>query len=216
MNESVANNNLISIFAQANKIAIIPSEIAGTDAFCAAVGLYYVLKDQEKNASLIYTGKIPEGCNTLIKEGDLTSNISERELMISIDYSDTPAAKVHYSTENDILYLKIKPVNKDFDLNRVKTTIKGSDFDLIIVIGAQNLKDLGQVYTELIDNFNTAKILNIDASDLNSKFGLENVVDSTVESLSLLVLQQVAFLSFPIGKRSGKAFLTGITHKSTD
>src|SRR4030042_4107913 len=133
--------------------------------------------------------------------------------MISIDYSDTPAAKVHYSTENDILYLKIKPVNKDFDLNRVKTTIKGSDFDLIIVIGAQNLKDLGQVYTELIDNFNTAKILNIDASDLNSKFGLENVVDSTVESLSLLVLQQVAFLSFPIGNRSGKAFLTGITHK---
>ena len=59
-------------------------------------------------------------------------------------------------------YLKVKPIDKNFNLSRVKSEIKGFNFDLVITIGAQYLEDLGQVYTELKDSFGSSTILNFD------------------------------------------------------
>jgi len=210
------NLEITSLIEGANHIAIIPSKVAGADAFSAACGIYRSLKSLEKQVSFIHTGKIPDACVDLIAADELTSDVFERELLVSIDYSETPAARVHYSTENDILYLKIKPIDKNFSLSRVKSEIKGFNFDLVITIGAQYLEDLGQVYTELKDSFSSSTILNIDNTSLNSNYGKFNLVDATMDSLSLLVLQKLVEWKYPMPKRTAKSLLTGITSRSVD
>lgn len=214
--QTYKKEEILSLIESANHIAVIPSKVAGADAFSASCGLYRSLKSMEKNVSLVYTGKIPDGCTDLISQDELTSDVFERELLVSIDYSETPAARVHYSTENDILYLKVKPIDKNFNLSRVKSEIKGFNFDLVITVGAQQLEDLGQIYTELKDSFSLSSILNIDNTSLNKNFGKLNIVDVAADSLSLLVLQKLVEWKYPLPKRSAKSLLTGITSRSID
>lgn len=205
-------NQIIELLREAKNIAIVPSKVAGVDAFAAGVGLYLMLKDLNKDVTIVYPGSKPEEFTDL-KDINITSNVGQRELVVSVDYSDTEASKVHYSTENDILYLTVSPVNKEFDLSKIKSEIKGYNFDLIITIGAQIPDDFGQTFRELEGEFSKADILNLDNTDRNQRFGTINVIDSTEDSLSLLVLNKAANWELKVNSRSAEALLKGISRR---
>ncbi len=203
-------NQIIELFKEARNIAIIPSKIAGVDAFAAGMGLYLMLKEENKNVSIIYPGATPEEFGE-VTGVDVTSNSGHRELVVSVDYSNTDASKVNYSTENDILHFSISPVDRDFDLSRVRSEIKGFNFDLIVTIGAQIPEDLGKAFDDAGGEFGKADVLNIDNTDRNQRFGNINVVDSNVESLSLLVLNKSAKWGLRLNSRVAEALLKGIS-----
>ena len=212
--ETADTRLLIDLLGNSHKIAIIPSKVSGADAFCAGVGLYHMLKEKEgKSVFFIYQGKIPNECVNLIKKEEITYNIFQRELMVSIDYSETPAASAHYSTENDVLYIKIGPVSKNFNLSKVKTELSGFDFDTIITLGVQELDDLGQTYKELSDEFSRAKIINLDNTVHNTNFGAINLIDPTVNDLSSLVFSKAFAWGLTPNSKAAKALLTGITYR---
>jgi len=198
---------------EAKSIAVVPSKVGGIDAFAGGLGIYFMLKNSGKNVSLIYQGKKPEEFNDLISDKEITSNITERELIISVDYSDTDASKVHYSTENDVLYLSLSPVKGDFDLSKVRAKVKGYDFDLIFIIGAQDPSDLGQIFSELEGEFRNSTIINIDNTSENQKFGKLNIVDTSESSLSLLVLNNSLKWGLRLESKSAKALLKGIINR---
>lgn len=211
-----SQNRIKELIKSAKNIAIIPNKVAGVDAFSAGVGLYKMLKDEGKNVSFIYPGSVPEEAKQLIGDSEITKDIGVRKLMVSIDYSESNASKVYYYTENDTLYFTISPVKKDFDLSKIKSQIKGYDFDLVISIGAQVLEDFGSVSQELKESYNNTNIINIDNTEMNRRFGNINVIDNTKNSLSLLLLNIAPFWGLNIGSSAAKAFLTGISHRSID
>ncbi|HLC93843.1 MAG TPA: hypothetical protein VJG85_02395 [Patescibacteria group bacterium] len=215
MNGSVISNSkkIMELIEDSRTIAIVPSKVAGADAFSAAAGLYAMLLDKGKDVSFIYTGKVPEMVESLVKKEEITSNIFTRELIVSIDYSNTPAAKVHYSTDNDILTLKLSPVPKDFDKNRVKSTIRGMEFNVIFTIGVQELGDLGQTFKELEEEFRVAKVINIDNTDRNQKYGLVNIIDNTADNLSLVVFKNCVDWGLLPDTKAARALLTGMTYR---
>lgn len=216
MIDTEKNLKIRELIDNAKNIAIMPSKVAVADGFAAAAGLYLILKQADKPVSFLYTGKKPEECEGLLKDEEILSDISARELIVEIDYSNTPASKVHYNTENDILFLSISPISKDFDLKRIKSTIKGFNFDLIITVGAQSLEDFGQLHTELSEEFKNSAILNFDNTSTNTNFGKTNVVDTTESSLSLLILNKSVGLGFTVDARSAKALLTGISYRNVN
>jgi nanoRNase/pAp phosphatase (c-di-AMP/oligoRNAs hydrolase) len=205
-------NQIIELLKEANNIAIVPSKVAGVDAFAAGVGLFLMLKDINKNVTVVYPGATPEEFTDL-KDINITTNVGQRELVVSVDYSGTEASKVHYSTENDILFLTVSPVSKEFDLSNIKSEIKGYNFDLIITIGAQIPDDFGQTFRELEGEFSKADILNLDNTDRNQRFGTINVIDSTEDSLSLLVLNKAANWELKVNSRAAEALLKGISRR---
>ncbi|KKS16243.1 MAG: hypothetical protein UU80_C0005G0026 [candidate division WWE3 bacterium GW2011_GWA1_41_8] len=215
MNGNEKNNSekIMELIENARTIAVIPSKVAGADAFSAAVGLYNMLLATGKDVSLVYTGKVPEVAEHLVKKEEITANIFTRELLVSIDYSNTPAAKVHYSTDNDILTLKLSPVPKDFDRSRVKTFIKGMEFDVIFTVGVQELADLGQTYRELEEEFRAAKIINVDNTDRNRRYGAVNIIDTSAENLSMVVFRNCPTWGLQPDTKSAKALLTGMTYR---
>lgn len=214
MDLNVSDAKIKELIENATHIAVVPSKVYGTNAFCAAVGLYHMLLDKQKEVYFIHVGKVPEIANDLIKGEDITSNVSQRELLVNIDYSNTPAAKVHYSTENDVLHLIVSPVPKDYDKDaRVTSKITGFDFDLILTVGVQEMEDLGQTYRELEKEFNSSKVVNLDNTNKNQKFGIINVVDTSADTLSLLVLKKTSEWGLVLNTKAAKALLTGMTYK---
>jgi nanoRNase/pAp phosphatase (c-di-AMP/oligoRNAs hydrolase) len=200
------------LFEGSRNIAIMPSKIAGIDAFAAGVGLYFMLKDEGKDVALVYPGATPEEYGRV--EGvDIVSNSGRRELLVSVDYSGTDASKVNYSTQNDILHFSIGPVDSNFDLSRVKTEIRGFNFDLIVTIGAQVSGDLGNAFKDAEGEFGKADVLNIDNTDKNRRFGSINAVDSSVESLSLLTLNLAVSCGMKVVGRAAEALLKGISKR---
>jgi len=206
--EQVAN-----LINDAQKIAVVPSKVAGVDAFSAAVGLYYMLLDKQKSVSFVHTGKMPEPCSDLIKKDEVLSNIFQRELVVSIDYSGTSAAVANYATEGDVLHISISPIPKNFEAQkRVNAKIKGFGFDVIFVVGAQELGDLGQTFSELKDEFEKTNVVNIDTTAMNRRFGSINIVDAKADSLSSLVFKNSSDWKLVPGKKAARALLTGIAH----
>ncbi|OGC70194.1 hypothetical protein A2415_00795 [candidate division WWE3 bacterium RIFOXYC1_FULL_39_7] len=214
MEKKEKNNLIIELLGNAKSIAILPNKVGGADAYCAGVGLYQMLKAKDKNVSLIYPGKIPDKCENLLKKEEIVSDVTGRELHVSIDYSNTPAAKVQYSTEHGVLYLKVGPVNKYFEVSRVHTELKGMEHEVFITVGAQVLEDFGQTYRELENELHSAKIINLDNTDRNFRFGHFNLVEPFADSLSLLVLTSSVEWGLNVTKEAAETLLVGISHRN--
>jgi len=205
-------NQILRLIEEAGSIAILPSKTAGIDSFSSAVGLYYMLKDEGKNVSIIYQGAIPEDFGS-VDDVEISNSSSSRELLVSVDYSGTSASKVNYSTENDVLHFSISPIDRDFDLSRVKSEIKGFDYDLIITLGAPSRNDLGKLLEDVGGGFGGVDILNIDNSERNQRFGNINVVDPSFDSISLLVLNHALKWNLVVSSRAAEALLKGISRR---
>jgi hypothetical protein len=213
MNNNDEKSSIEQLIDVSTNIAIIPSQVAGYDAFAAALGLFFGLKEKEKNVSLVYPDKVPEGFEDLITGNELITDPSIKELVVTIDYHNSPAQKVHYSTVSDVLTLKIGPINKDFRSDNVRARIEGLGFDLIFVIGAQVKEDLGVTYAHLEKEFRNATIVNLDNTGTNTKFGDLNVVDPLMDNLSQVVLNFMARSGFFISQKPAKALLRGISYR---
>lgn len=200
---------IIELLEKAQNIGVFPSRVAGEDAYLAGAGVFHVLKKAGKNVSFIYSGDIPKDCEDAIDKHDVAKDVQKRSLIVSIDYSQTPATKVHYTTKDDILRLVLSPVSKEFNLSDITTELKGLDFDLIFTVGAQDFNDYGQIYRELENEFKNAKIVNLDNTNRNTRFGTVDIVDVTEANLCLLVLNNVTKWGLKVDNRAANALLKG-------
>lgn len=198
------------LVSKSNSIAVIINKNATLDAFCSAAGLYYQLKDLNKDVKLIFDGKIPEKAQKLISEDEITTDIFYRDLVVSIDYSGTKASKANYTTFGNTLRLTLGPVPKTFDLSKVHASVEGHSFDLAFILGTEKLLDLGQIYLSLKEEMEKAKIINVDNSKKNERFGTINVLDTNSDSVSLLVLNKSVGWGLQQSKKSATALLYGI------
>ncbi len=205
-------NQILRLIEEARNIVILPSKVAGIDSFSSAVGLYYMLKAGGKEVTILYPGMIPENFGN-IDDVNIADNSSARELVVSVDYSNTAATKVNYSTENDVLRFSLSPVERDFDLSRVKSEIKGYDFDLIITVGAPSREDLGRLLEDVGGSFGGVDILNIDNSERNQRYGNINVVEPGFDSISLLVLNHAIKWELVVSSKVAEALLKGISKR---
>lgn len=213
--EETIQTRISELLDKSKKIAILPASSAGIDSFAAGLGLYLMLKNKDKSVFFIYQGQKPSQFTDLIQDSEIISNVNQRELLVSIDYSGTSADKVSYATNNNVFTIKIGPVDKFFDTSKVKSSVTGYNFDLIIIIGADNLQDLGNLSKDLEEELSSTAILNIDNAETNQRFGQINIVEPSVESLSLLVLNNALQWNLNVVKRAALALLRGMTSQES-
>ncbi len=196
----------------AKNIGIIACREAGLDPFCAAAALYYMLKTKGKTVSFVFPGELPDSVKELITPDNVIADLKSRNLIVSVDYSGTKADKVKYNTENSILTFRLGPVASDFDaVSRVTAKVASFDFDLTFVIGAATLEDLGETYTSIADELHASKIVNIDNSKRNTRFGIINIIDLEIDTISLLIFQKAVDWRLHPNKDAAKALLKGMS-----
>lgn len=207
--EHTTKTEIMDMLGKAQNVAILPSTKTA-DALAAGIGLYHMLKNHGKNVDLIYSEAVPSMFKDLMNTEEIVTNTSERELIVSIDYSTTPAAKVHYSAEDEVLVLRLGPVQKNFDLENVHASILGFNYDLVITIGVPSLIELGKTYQDLKSEIHAAGILNIDVDKTNERFGALNVVETSAGNLSMLVYRKAQEWALVPSPLAAKALLTGL------
>ncbi|HOA18374.1 MAG TPA: hypothetical protein PKK54_00570 [bacterium] len=234
MNTSKEKTQMGRLIEKSNNIAVIPAVGAGIDGLSAAIGLILSIRDtsfnneinqyeedesnkrMEKNVFLVYPKEISQDYKDYVNPNFIIEDPSLRDLIVEINYSDSPASKVNYSIDNETLKIVLTPVKRNFNTNNVKTKIMDRNFDLIITIGAARKEDLGLSYFDMEDEYKKAVILNIDNNNDNTHYGLLNIVNPKIESLSLLMINLILRNGLTLNANTGKALLTGLIDLDKD
>lgn len=197
--------------SEAKKILILPGDKANLDAFCAAAGIYKLLKSHGKDVTFIYPDAISEDFKTVISEDEITKLAQVRDLLINIDYAGTEIEKINYAVEGSKCKIILHPVSADFNTEKITYEKTGFDYDLVITVGAKSFTDYVSMYKEYEDDFSNTATINIDNSKKNQNFATVNVIDEEHETLSQLVLNKLVAWKYKVDSEVAKALLYGIS-----
>lgn len=178
----------------------------GNESLACAIALAsYISEKWDKSPQIIYAGDTSELNQDLMNSADIRTGIEKQSLKITIDYSGTSIKSVDYDNreEESKLVLEVKPVNSDFNTDRIKFDVAGKDFDLIIAVGFVSLDDLQKVYS------GDGSVVNFDNSSDNRNFGKINIVDTDSESLCALLLKKFGDWGYTPSRKVARILLMG-------
>jgi len=202
--------HVLDLIESAQKVLVIPDTREGSDALSAALAISFVIKDLAKEVSLLYPKEFPEEFKEFENLLEIKKEFDQKSLVVGINYKNTPIEKINYYIKDETLNLVVTPVPSNFDLGRVNFNKTGEKYDLIIVIGAKNLADLGNYYYENTEDFRKTPVLSIDNRDETDNFGTININEPSFDSLTELMYNKLASWDFRPNKNSAKALLLGL------
>lgn len=203
-------------------LVVLPSEI-NIDKLASGLSLFLSLKTLGKNVSIVTEGIIRVGHSDLFGVGQVGSQITSTkggDLTITLGGVVSPDGKVPAlqnldwaptgAEKKDLkLTFHVLPGQK-FEPTFITPNFEGGGFDLIFILGAENLNVLGSVYTNNARTFSSSQIINIDNLESNGKFGTINIIDSQSSSLSEMVGQIIPGLNMPFDQDMASNILSGI------
>lgn len=202
---------------RAERPLIILRELAQADDFAAAFGLTAVLKKLGKTADIVCAGgRAPESLQFLKTfqpiKGDLTNL---RALTLHVDVTKAKVEELSYNVVGDELRIHVTPKNGFWTADDVKVATSAYRYDLILALGAADLKSLGSVFTHYADFLYNTPLINIDHGANNEHFGHTNIVDAGATSVSEVLHDLVLRVDEQLFDTDiATAFLTGMVAKT--
>jgi hypothetical protein len=186
------------------------------DSVAAALSLYLALTKKGVNTIIGCSSPMTVQFNRLFGVDKIKSRIGNQNLVISFNYPEDSLEKVSYDKDpqNQKFHLTIEPKAgmQALDVSQVEYSYTGSNADLIFVIGAKSLEDLGDLYKQekaLLDD-KSKTIVNLSTLDKNSQFGTVNLYDPTASSASEITFNVIKGLELPLEQDIATNLLAGI------
>lgn len=211
-----------------NILIVLSSEIS-IDKLAAGLSLFLSLKQFGKNVSIVTEGIIRVGHSDLFGVGQVGSQIIATkggDLTITLGGIVSPDGKVPAlqnldwaptGAEKKDLKLTFHVMQgQKFEPTFITPNFEGGGFELIFVLGAENLNVTGGIYANNPQIFASSQIINIDNQETNSKFGTTNIVDSQASSLSEIIGQVIQGLNIPYDNDIATNILSGIFDATTN
>jgi len=212
-----------NIIERFQNILIIPSLDSPGDGLGSGLALFFTLKKLGKNVN-IAKQEIPERLRFLTE----LDNGPDKDFVISVDTTKGNISKMRYEKDRQDLkiYLTLNQGEigeKDVSFvsspaaERIKFSGLEKNTDLLIVLGAGSLDDLGEIFYQNTDFFYERPILNIDNDPDNENFGEVNLIElgsSLAEILIKLIKPMEAGYNSLIDKKTASCLLTGIIWSS--
>ncbi|OGY18872.1 MAG: hypothetical protein A2900_01460 [Candidatus Chisholmbacteria bacterium RIFCSPLOWO2_01_FULL_50_28] len=182
------------------------------DTTAAGLGLYLALKETGKSVVIGCPTKMRVEYNRLVGIDQISDKVGNRNLTIAFDYKEDSIEKVSYNVDAGKFNLVIQPKSgyPPLDTKSVEFSYEGIQAEVIVVIGAQRLEGLGELYEKEREAFNKAAVINIDKSQANTKFGQVNVVESSQGSICELIFNLIKQLGLRMDVDIAGNLLKGI------
>jgi hypothetical protein len=196
MNLKQQLNQLKNIITQAQSALVFLPENPTYDKIAAGLGLYLGLLKQGKLATIATSSPIKvEDCD-LVGVDKIKQDLDGKNMIISLPYEEGKIEKVSYNFEGNQFNLIIEPKDKplSFSHKDVKFKSGGTKADVVVTIGVKNPTEIGPLYHQNTDLFNTNDLVNLDNGAGNSNFGALNIVNPqlpTVSEIIVLVLKNL-------------------------
>lgn len=174
-------------------IGIFLNDFNDIDQVVSAISLYLLIKSEGKSIEIISPEKEDTKYYSLFADYNIkvSNSIQSKTYVVSIDYSEYPIEKVTYEPDEKTgkLNFYIVPKNGEFDFDSVQYKKEGQGFDLLIFLGMKSPKDLGDLYLNNKEIFESNKIV---AFSRSTNFPADNLVElSKNHTYSEIVFQAI-------------------------
>jgi len=209
-----AKLQIVEKLKSANNILVAVSADPTVDQLTAAIALTLLMNKIKKNATAVFSGKIPHVIDFLKPKDTIQGTTdSLRDFIISLDKSK--ADKLRYKVEDDVVKIFITPYKASITENDLKYSAGDFNIDLIIAIGVKHQQDLDTAITAHGRIFHDAVVMSINNSS-GGDFGVSNWEDPEASSLS----EQIAYLAADLGPNLldepiATSLLTGIVAETS-
>lgn len=200
----------------AKQILILLPQNPSVDSVAAALALHLALTKRSLSATLGCSTPMTVQFNRLFGVDKIKPRIGNQNLVISFNYPEDSLEKVAYDKDpaNQKFHLTIEPKAgmQPLDSSQVEYSYTGSSADVIFVIGAKALEDLGELYKQekaLLDNKGKT-IVNVSTLDKNTQFGTVNLYDPTASGVSEIMASVIKSLELNLEPDMATNLLAGI------
>lgn len=196
-----------------SNIAIAVAANPLMDEMAAALGLYLSLSTLGKNVTVASpTNPLVEVSNLVgIDRVLLALGGGTGDLIVSFPYREGEIEKVSYTRDDNFLNIVVKAgeLGLNFDEQDVKYTRGGVSPELLFVIGAERVTDLGNLYD--VNNLKDTVVINIDNKPQNQGYGDIVMVSTKLSSISEAVANLIVSLNYRLDVDIAQNLMTGIS-----
>ena len=196
-----------------NTIAIAVPNNPNVDQMAAALSLYFSLLNTGKNVT------VATPSNPLVEVSNLvgidrvrtTFGGEDGDLIVSFPYREGEIEKVSYTRDDNFLNIVVKAgeLGLNFDESDVKFTRGGGSPELLFVIGASRVSDLGTLFDP--EALKDTVIVNIDNKADNQGYGDILMVSTRLSSVSEAVANLIIALGYKLDPDIAQNLMTGIS-----
>ncbi len=196
----------------AKEILIIIRDNPRVDHVASALSLYLSLKDAGKSVFIACATEMRVEFNRLVGVDKISAQIGNRNLVISFPYVKDSIEKVSYNVDEANFNLVIQPKVgfPSLDSTKVQYSYSGASADLVFIVGAQKLEDLGTFYLNERKLFEQATLINLDASPVNTRFAPLNLVWAEYVSCAEMVTDLLSQLGLKLTEDIATNLLAGL------
>lgn len=210
-----------------NILIALPEQVT-PDSLASGLSLYLALKKAGKEVSIVTEATVQVSHSQFFaihKVKNTLPETSNGNFILSLEGVVTPEGQVpalekldwYPEGPNLNLVFHVLP-GKEFKPSRVTPRYAQGPggMDVVFVLGAVSLEDLGGIYQNHKDTFMRGLLVNIDHNVSNSQYGKVNVVDGSTSSLSEITAQVIQSLGLMIDGDMATNLLAGIYHASSN
>ncbi len=180
---------LNKMLAEAEHILITGPADPSVDVTSAAAAWSFFLSAQKKKVDLVFAGRLPR-LGFLKNKIEINSQLEAfGKFKILVNLQQTKIKQLSYDVKDEILAIDLVPEGGFLNASDVKAFSEDYRYDLIIVLGAASLQDLGETFLQAPEFFHQKPIINIDRQVANENFGQLNIIESTATSVAEISYQ---------------------------
>lgn len=173
-------------------LVVIPAN-PSQDVVAASLALYLSLKASGKQITPVASSQPVVRDSHLVGLDKVTADVGGNNLVITFNLPEDAVDKVTSNTEGGHLNLIIAPKKDSGPIKPEHLTFgySGAASDVVIVVGASSLAEIGALYEKEIELFEKAKIINY--GNKQGSFGAVNMTDPTSSNseLTTAVIQEL-------------------------
>ena len=200
----------------AKQVLVLLPQNPNVDSVASALALYLALVKKGLSATIGCSSQMTVQFNRLFGVDKIKPRIGNQNLVITFNYPEDSLEKVAYDKDpaSQKFHLTIEPKAgmQPLDASQVEYSYTGSNADVIFVIGARSLEDLGELYQQekaLLDN-KSKTLVNVSTLDKNSQFGTVNLYDPTASGCAEIMAAVIKTLELNLEPDMATNLLAGI------
>lgn len=208
------------LLPNAKKVAVVLPMNSSVDYLAAGLALFLSLKQAGKESFIATKSQILVGHSNLFGVGEIKDKLPQTSGgnltlvlgdVVTPDGSVPALEKLTWEPKGSDLQLIFEVVpGQKFEPTSITPSYSGSGLDLVFVLGALTLSELGDIYTNSLQAFTSTHVVNIDNKPSNALYGNSNAIDPASSSLSEMVSQIILGLQLPMDQDMASNVLFGI------
>lgn len=211
--DKLSYKRIIEFLEKSQNIGIVTPKDPNVDQMAAALSLYLSLQGMGKNLAVATPEDPLVELSNLVGIDKVRTKLSYQsgDLVVSFPYKDGEIDKVSYTLEDGALNILVKAGEDglSFDEKDVKFIRPNAAPELLFVIGASKITDLGKLFNPA--DLKDTTVINIDNSPENSGFGDIVLVSTKSSSICEIIADLVLSEGLGFDRDIAQNLLWGIS-----